>query len=155
MLRLGLLVAAVVVIADRLVKWWAIDALADTPYGVEILPFFNLVLVENRGISFGLFGGGTLPPSLLAAVALAVTLALVIWLRRVETRLLAAAIGLVIGGALGNVIDRFRYGAVVDFLDLHWDDFHWPAFNLADAAISVGVVVLLMDALLIGPERHK
>lgn len=155
MLRLGLLVAAAVVIADRLVKWWAIDALADTPYGVEILPFFNLVLVENRGISFGLFGGGTLPPSLLAAVALAVTLALVIWLRRVETRLLAAAIGLVIGGALGNVIDRFRYGAVVDFLDLHWDDFHWPAFNLADAAISVGVVVLLMDALLIGPERHK
>ena len=155
MLRLGLLVAAVVVIADRPVKWWAIDALADTPYGVEILPFFNLVLVENRGISFGLFGGGTLPPSLLAAVALAVTLALVIWLRRVETRLLAAAIGLVIGGALGNVIDRFRYGAVVDFLDLHWDDFHWPAFNLADAAISVGVVVLLMDALLIGPERHK
>ena len=155
MLRLGLLVAAVVVIADRMVKWWAIDALADTPYGVEILPFFNLVLVENRGISFGLFGGGTLPPSLLAAVALAVTLALVIWLRRVETRLLAAAIGLVIGGALGNVIDRFRYGAVVDFLDLHWDDFHWPAFNLADAAISVGVVVLLMDALLIGHERHK
>ena len=155
MLRLGLLVAAAVVIADRLVKWWAIDALADTPYGVEILPFFNLVLVENRGISFGLFGGGTLPPSLLAAVALAVTLALVIWLRRVETRLLAAAIGLVIGGALGNVIDRFRYGAVVDFLDFHWDDFHWPAFNLADAAISVGVVVLLMDALLIGPERHK
>ena len=155
MLRLGLLVAAAVVIADRMVKWWAIDALADTPYGVEILPFFNLVLVENRGISFGLFGGGTLPPSLLAAVALAVTLALVIWLRRVETRLLAAAIGLVIGGALGNVIDRFRFGAVVDFLDLHWDDFHWPAFNLADAAISVGVVVLLMDALLIGHERHK
>jgi len=154
-LRLGLLVAAAVVIADRMVKWWAIDALADTPYGVEILPFFNLVLVENRGISFGLFGGGTLPPSLLAAVALAVTLALVIWLRRVETRLLAAAIGLVIGGALGNVIDRFRFGAVVDFLDLHWDDFHWPAFNLADAAISVGVVVLLMDALLIGHERHK
>ncbi len=155
MLRLGLLVAAVVVIADRMVKWWAIDALADTPYGVEILPFFNLVLVENRGISFGMFGGGTLPPLLLAAVALAVTLALVIWLRLVETRLLAAAIGLVIGGALGNVIDRFRYGAVVDFLDLHWDDFHWPAFNLADAAISVGVVVLLMDALLIGHERHK
>ena len=88
-------------------------------------------------------------------MVLAVTLALVIWLRRVETRLLAAAIGLVIGGALGNVIDRFRYGAVVDFLDLHWDDFHWPAFNLADAAISVGVVVLLMDALLIGRERHK
>ena len=68
---------------------------------------------------------------------------------------IAAAIGLVIGGAAGNVIDRFRFGAVADFLDLHWGDYHWPAFNLADAAISVGVVVLLMDALLIGPERHK
>ncbi len=155
MLRLGLLVAAAVVIADRMVKWWAIGALADTPYGVEILPFFNMLLVWNRGISFGMFGGGTLPPWLLAAVALAVTLALVIWLRRVETRLLAAAIGLVIGGALGNVIDRFRFGAVVDFFDFHWGDFHWPAFNLADAAISVGVVILLMDALLIGHERHK
>ena len=155
MLRLGLAVAAAVVIADRLVKWWAIGALADAPYGVEILPFFNVLLVWNRGISFGMFGGGTLPPWLLAAVALAVTLALVIWLRRVETRLLAAAIGLVIGGALGNVIDRFRFGAVVDYLDLHWDDFHWPAFNLADAAISVGVVILLLDALLIDHERHK
>ena len=155
MLRLGLALAAVIVIADRLAKWWAIEALVDEPYGVEILPVFNLILVWNQGISFGMLGGGAVPPWLLSVVGLAISLVLVLWLRKVETRLLAAAIGLVIGGALGNVIDRFRYGAVVDFLDLHWDDFHWPAFNLADAAISVGVVVLLMDALLIGRERHK
>ena len=130
-------------------------ALAEEPFGVEILPFFNLVLVWNRGISFGMFGGGALPPWLLGAIAVAVILALVIWLRRVETRLLAATIGLVIGGAAGNVIDRFRFGAVADFLDLHWGDYHWPAFNLADAAITVGVVILLIDALLIGNERHK
>ena len=68
---------------------------------------------------------------------------------------MAVAIGLVIGGALGNVVDRFKYGAVADFIDIHWGDYHWPAFNLADAAISVGVVILLIDALLIGSERHK
>ncbi len=155
MLRLGLIVATMIVVADRLIKWWAIGALAEEPFGVEILPFFNLVLVWNRGISFGMFGGGALPPWLLGAIAVAVILALVVWLRRVETRLLAATIGLVIGGAAGNVIDRFRFGAVADFLDLHWGDYHWPAFNLADAAITVGVVILLIDALLIGNERHK
>ncbi len=155
MLRLGLSVAATIVLADRIVKWWAIGALAEEPFGVEVLPFFNLVLVWTRGISFGIFGGGALPPWLLGVIALAVTLALVIWLRRAETRLLAATIGLVIGGAVGNVIDRFRFGAVADFLDLHWGDYHWPAFNLADAAITVGVVILLLDALLIGHERHK
>ncbi len=155
MLRFGLSVATMIVIADRLVKWWAIGVLTEEPFGVEILPFFNLVLVWNRGISFGMFGGGVLPPWLLGGIALAVTLALVVWLRRAETRLLAATIGLVIGGAVGNVIDRFRFGAVADFLDLHWGDYHWPAFNLADAAITVGVVILLLDALLIGHERHK
>ncbi len=155
MTRLGLAVAAAVVIADQIAKWWAVGVLGEIPYGIEILPFFNLVLVWNRGISFGFFGGGALPPWLLAVVALGVTLALVIWLRRVETRLLAAAIGLVIGGALGNVIDRFRLGAVADYLDFHWSGYHWPAFNLADSAISVGVVLLLLDALLIGDERHK
>lgn len=153
--RLGFAVAAAVVLADQIIKWWAVGVLGDEPYGIEILSFFNLVLVWNKGISFGIFGGGSLPPWLLAAIALAVTLALVIWLRKAETRLLALAIGLVIGGALGNVIDRFRFGAVADFLDFHWGAYHWPAFNLADAAISVGAVILLMDALLIGDERHR
>lgn len=153
--RLGFAVAAAVVLADQIIKWWAIGVLGGEPYGIEILSFFNLVLVWNKGISFGIFGGGSLPPWLLAAIALAVTLALAIWLRKAETRLLALAIGLVIGGALGNVIDRFRFGAVADFLDFHWGAYHWPAFNLADAAISVGAVILLMDALLIGDERHR
>ena len=154
-MRLGLAVASVIVIADQIIKWWAIGLLADQPYGIEVLPFFNLILVWNQGISFGIFGGGLLPPWLLGAVAIAVALALVIWLRQAESRLLAATIGLVIGGALGNVVDRFRFGAVADFLDFHWAGYHWPAFNLADAAISVGVVILILDALLIGDERHK
>ena len=154
-MRLGLAVASVIVIADQIIKWWAISLLAEQPYGIEVLPFFNLILVWNQGISFGIFGGGLMPPWLLGGVALAVALALVIWLRKAETRLLAATIGLVIGGAIGNVVDRFRFGAVADFLDFHWAGYHWPAFNLADAAISVGVVILLLDTLLIGDERHK
>ena len=154
-MRLGLAVASVIVIADQILKYWAIGLLAEQPYGIEVLPFFNRIQVWNQGISFGVFGGGLMPPWLLGGVALAVALALVIWLRKAETRLLAATIGLVIGGALGNVVDRFRFGAVADFLDFHWAGYHWPAFNLAAAAISVGVVILLLDALLIGDERHK
>ena len=73
----------------------------------------------------------------------------------VQTCALPISIGLVIGGAVGNVVDRFRFGAVADFIDIYWGDYHWPAFNLADGAISVGVVILLIDALLIGGERHK
>ncbi|MEE8084556.1 MAG: signal peptidase II, partial [Alphaproteobacteria bacterium] len=83
----------------------------------------------------------------LVVFALAIAAALSIWLRGVTERLLAAGLGLVVGGAVGNVVDRVRFGAVVDFLDLHWGDFHWPAFNVADSAITVGVVLLILDAL--------
>lgn len=155
MTRLGLLVAVVVVAIDQIAKLWAIGTFDAVPYRIEILPFFNLVLVWNRGISFGMFGGGVAPPWLLGVIALAVTVFLIQWLRKVETRILAVGLGLVIGGALGNVIDRFRLGAVTDFLDFYWGEFHWPAFNLADAAIFMGVVLLLLDALLIGDEKHK
>jgi signal peptidase II len=152
-LRLGLGIAAAVAVADQVVKWWAMDALMVAAQAIEVLPFFNLVMVWNRGISFGMFGGGALPPWLLAAFAGAIAVGLGIWLARVETRLLAVGIGLVIGGALGNIVDRLRFGAVADFLDFHVAGYHWPAFNLADAAITIGVVLLLIDALLISRER--
>ena len=155
MLRFGLAVAAAVAVADQIVKWWAIGRLPEHPAAIEVLPFFNLVMVWNRGVSFGMFGGGALPPWLLAVVAGAVAVGLGVWLSRVRARWLAAAIGLVIGGAVGNMVDRLRYGAVADFLDVHAGVYHWPAFNLADAAITLGVVFLLIDALLIGRERHK
>ena len=154
MLGLGLGIAAAVAVADQLIKWWVIDTLIAVPEGIEVLPVFNLVMVWNRGISFGMFGGGALPPWLLAAFAGAVALGLGIWLARVETRLLAVGLGLVIGGAMGNIVDRLRFGAVADFLDFHVAGYHWPAFNLADAAITIGVGLLLIDALLIGRERH-
>ena len=149
MLGLGLGIAAAVAIADQLVKWWVMDTLMAAPADIEVLPIFNLVMEWNRGISFGMFGGGALPPWLLAAFAGTVALGLGVWLARIETRLLAVGLGLVIGGALGNIVDRLRFGAVADFLDFHVAGYHWPAFNLADTAITIGVGLLLIDTLLI------
>ena len=153
--RLGLAVAAGVAVADQLVKWWLTGVVAGAPQGIELTGFLNLVKVENRGISFGLFGDGALPPWLLAAFAAAVAIALGVWLMRAEGRWLVLALGLIIGGAVGNIVDRLRFGAVADFLDFHIGAYHWPAFNLADASITVGIALLLIDALLIRRERHK
>ncbi len=153
--RLGLAVAAAVAVADQLVKWWAIPALSATPGGVEVTSFFNLVMVWNRGVSFGLLGGAALPPWLLAAFAGLVAVGLAVWLTRVSGRWLGIGIGLIVGGAVGNIVDRLRYGAVADFLDFHIGAYHWPAFNVADAAISVGLVVLVIDSLLIRREGRK
>lgn len=145
MLRLGLLVALAVIVLDQITKALVLGSLEEA---VRVTPFFNLVLVWNRGVSFGMLdSGGTGTPWLLSGLALAVVIGLVLWLRRTDTRLVAIGLGLVIGGALGNVIDRVRFGAVVDFLDFHLAGFHWPAFNVADSAICIGAAVLLVDGL--------
>ena len=110
--------------------------------------FFRLVEVWNRGVSFGMLGGDrSLPPWVLSAVAVAVCVGLFVWLRRVERNFTAWGIGLVMGGAIGNVIDRARWGAVFDFADFLVGQWHWPAFNIADAAIVLGVGLLLLDSL--------
>jgi signal peptidase II len=152
MLRLGLAVAAAVVVLDQLTKW-AILTWLDR--AVALTPFFNLVVVWNRGVSFGMFDSdGALAPWLLSGLALAVVGALLLWLRRVDHPLPGAALGLIIGGAVGNVIDRVRFGAVVDFLDVHAMGWHWPAFNVADSAICIGAALLLVDGLLM-QRRHS
>jgi signal peptidase II len=148
MLRFGLLLAAIVLAFDQASKYWLIGLLAETPGGIEIAPFFSLVLVWNKGISFGLFGQtGAELAQVLVALALLVVGILLLWLGTARRYWPASALGLVIGGALGNIVDRVRYGAVADFFDLHWLGYHWPAFNLADTAIVVGVVMLLIDGL--------
>ncbi len=151
MLRFGLVIGAAVAVIDQLVKWWIIDWLAEPPGFVAVLPVFNLVMVWNRGVRFGLLGDADRAPDVMAGIAGLVVIGLVIWLNRVTQRLLAASIGLIVGGALGNIVDRLVYGAVADFVDLHAGGFHWPAFNVADAAITVGVAVMLIDSLL---NRH-
>jgi signal peptidase II len=152
MLRLGLVVAATVVVLDQLTKWAILTWLERA---IALTPFFNLVVVWNRGVSFGMLDSdGALAPWLLSGLALAVVVALLIWLRQVEHPLPAVGLGLIIGGAVGNVIDRVRFGAVVDFLDVHALGWHWPAFNVADSAICIGAALLLVDGLLMH-RRHS
>jgi len=146
--RLGLVLAVLIIVLDQLVKWWILGSVMAPPRIIPLTSFFNLVLVHNRGVSFGMFD--TAPhwlPWALALFAVLIAVALLIWMWRSTDRLLAAALGLVVGGALGNVIDRIRFGAVVDFLDFHVAGYHWPAFNVADSAITVGVALLVLDAL--------
>lgn len=148
MLGRGLLLAAAVTALDQFVKWLILTRVMVPPHAIRVTFFFDLVLSWNTGISFGLFAGRPEYGGLLfVAVAIAITLALVAWLARVDRGLLALAIGLVIGGAVGNVIDRLRFGAVVDFLYFHLGDYAFPAFNVADSAITVGVALILIDSL--------
>lgn len=145
----GLGLAALIMGADQATKWIAYQAYLEEPRTIAITGFFNIVLlVWNRGVSFGLFSDGSpVTKYILIVLALAISAVLVIWLRRNDRRLTAAAIGLVLGGALSNVSDRLVHGAVVDFLDFHVAGYHWPAFNVADSAISIGVVLILIDGL--------
>ena len=106
-------------------------------------------------MSFGLFNhSGGFNALLFSLVAAVIVTVLIYWLSRVESSMLAVAIGLIIGGAVGNVIDRICLGAVVDFLDFHVGSWHWPAFNVADSAICIGVAVMLLDGLLLRREAH-
>lgn len=153
MLRYGLILASVIAVGDQAVKWLVLVYFSAGAEPVEVTSFFNLVLAWNRGISFSLFHSDEVyAPFALSALALAISVGLAIWLSRIEHRWPATGVGLVIGGAIGNVIDRLRFGAVVDFLDFHWAGYHWPAFNIADSAITLGVIVLITDGLF---RRHE
>lgn len=111
--------------------------------GLEVLPVFNLVFTRNRGVSFGLLSG--LPGWGLVLLGLLIVTVLSIWLWRTDLKLSAAAIGFAMGGALGNITDRQRFGGVTDFLDFHLGGYHWPAFNFADVAIVGGLGLLLLQ----------
>lgn len=142
---LGLSVA--VVLLDQVSKFWVQAELA--PYEqIAIWPVFNLTLVFNKGAAFSFLSdaGGWQRPFFIGLASL-VSLVLIVWLARLRRheRLLAIGLALVIGGALGNLIDRIWLGHVVDFLDFHWGGWHWPAFNVADSAITLGVALLLID----------
>jgi signal peptidase II len=146
----GLGLAALVVVLDQLTKLWVVEALQQRAGRfIEIADFFQIVLVWNRGVSFGMFNNdASLNGVIFSLVAAAIVVALLIWLWRAADALIVLATGLVIGGAVGNVADRLRLGAVVDFLDFHLGGWHWPAFNVADAAICVGVGLMVIDGLL-------
>jgi len=143
---------ALIALCDQLTKWWLLDRVMQTPHIEQINPYFNLVLVWNKGVTFGILSqfGHKIMTYVLIAVALAILVLLGRWLWRTRATLVGIGLGAVMGGAIGNIIDRLRYGAVVDFLDFHYHDYHWYAFNVADAAIVTGVGLLLLDSLVRG-----
>ena len=141
--------AAFVIVADQLSKHWILFVY-DLParFSVPIAGPFSLTMVWNRGVSFGLFrADADLIRWLLAAFSIIVAIVLAVWARKAERPFMAVGLGLVIGGALGNVIDRIRFGAVADFLDFQRLGFFPWVFNVADSAITVGVVFLLLDSM--------
>jgi len=140
---------------DQATKLWAASTL-DYGMPVALLPFFNLTLVHNPGAAFSfLADAGGWQRLFFIGLSAVVSLVLAAWIWRLPrtARLLGIALVLVLGGALGNLVDRIAYGYVIDFIDLHAGGWHWPAFNIADSAITCGVILLLADGLFGGRTR--
>ncbi|MDF1750812.1 MAG: signal peptidase II [Alphaproteobacteria bacterium] len=157
MQRIGLLLAVCIFGLDQISKPWILSVFDGGARFVEVTPFFNLVLVYNRGVSFGLLSNNAEHgPYILAGLAVAIALAIYYFLLcKTEKRIMAIACGLIIGGAFGNALDRLLYGAVVDFLDFHVAGYHWPSFNVADCAIVVGAFLIAYDGLFGAAKQPK
>lgn len=156
--RFGLALSALVLVLDQLSKYWVLNILRlrEKPFGhIELSPFFDLTFVWNTGVSFGLLKADSMVGRVILSVfALAVLVVLLVWLFRAERRFTALSLGLIIGGAAGNLIDRVLYGKVVDFLDFSDIHFIW-VFNIADSAITMGVFVMLLDAFWFEPQKKS
>ncbi len=149
----GMLAAGLAFVADFYSKTWALSMARELP--MEILPFLNLRLACNRGISFSLFSADSQTGVwMLVGLASVITLVLLYMLWRATSTLERIALGLALGGAIGNIHDRIRYGAVVDFLDFHYQGYSFPTFNIADTAISIGVGLLLIASLTTNQEGN-
>ena len=151
MLRLGLPIALGGFFLDQATKWLVLNYVMIPPRVIPVTDFFNLVLGYNSGVSFGLFGEA--PAWILMTFTLAIAVGLLVWIKQTDNRLTAAALGLIVGGAMGNLLDRLRQGAATDFLDFYIGGYHWPAFNLADVAIVCGVGLLLIESVLAGDDK--
>lgn len=141
-------VSAVIIALDQLTKVW-MSSWLDLHQTVAVLPYFNFTLAHNSGAAFSfLAGAGGWQRWFFIVLAVSVSIALIIWLSRLkaQARVEAIAISLIIGGAISNVIDRFIHGYVIDFIDVYVGSYHWPAFNIADAAICIGAVLLIVDS---------
>jgi signal peptidase II len=155
---LGFTVAAIVFALDQLAKWIVAGPLhLQAVRQIVLLPIFNLSWTENQGISLGLLNAETeIGRWMLVAVTGAIAIGVAVWIGREKSRGDQIALGMVLGGALGNILDRIRFGYVVDFADLHFGDFRpFLVFNVGDAAISIGVVILLLRAFLTRGRRPK
>ncbi|KZD12398.1 signal peptidase II [Oceanibaculum pacificum] len=137
-------ISAFALFVDQAAKWLALTKLPGPARVVEVTSFLNIAIGFNTGVSFGMFGGFfESRPFLLVLLTLGITLILLIWALRTHSAGERSALALIVGGSLGNVVDRWRQGAVTDFIDLHWGEWHWPAFNGADVFIVTGALLLV------------
>jgi signal peptidase II len=156
-------IPVLVIVADQLSKWWISSNLALTSAytrgdEIVVLPVFKIIYTVNPGAAWSLGAGSSASRWLFSILAIGVSAALVVWLRRLALAshaLLVAGLSLILGGAIGNVIDRLRLGHVTDFLLAHWGDAQFPAFNVADSAITVGAGLVILDAILDGRRERQ
>ncbi len=154
--KAGMLAATISLALDQATKWWIIEKVMQPPRVIPVTGFFNLVMGWNRGVSFGMFNNDSnLNVWVFSGLSLIVVAFLVNWLRSVEGNWTAISLGMVIGGALGNVVDRVHLGAVADFLDFHIGSWHWPAFNVADSSITLGAAMLVLETLFNSEKKPK
>lgn len=147
--KVSLLVIVLVILADQASKSWVLQYGATFSFPLKIFTILDVVLVWNRGISWGFFNHAGAYNTLVFGLAAAIISAvLIVLLWKAESRITAGALSLMIGGALGNLIDRLRFGGVVDFIYFHWNAYGFPAFNIADAAITLGVALMFLEAFL-------
>ena len=142
--QVGVACALVACALDQATKALVLAFAPTLSRGLEILPVLNLVLVRNRGVSFGMLG--TVPWWVLSLIGSVIVAVIAVGLWRTQSRMIGTALGLIIGGALGNLLDRVRHGTVTDFLDFYLGAYHWPAFNVADAAVVSGVGLLILHS---------
>ena len=153
---LGLIVAVAVMFVDQLSKYVMLYKVLGERSVIEVFPCFNLVKAWNTGVSFSMFNdGGMMGIVLLSGLALLIVAFLLRWLYVETNPFIQVALGFIIGGAIGNVIDRIWYGAVFDFLDVYWKDTHWPAFNGADSFICVGAMMIIAHSLFESSQKKE
>jgi len=156
-LLFGLLIALAVVLIDQLTKYLVLNYILSEYAAIVLTPFFAVVRAWNTGVSFSMFNNwGINGVYILSGVALIIVAILLVWLKNEHNKVTQLALGFIIGGALGNVIDRIRLGAVFDFLDFYIGDHHWPAFNMADSFICIGAVIIVIQGIMSGnPDKRK
>ena len=146
---LGLVIAGLVIVFDQISKYYVLHHFLGFNSYIQFGDYFNVVRAWNTGVSFSMFNNyGNIGAYILSAVAIAVVIALFVWLRTEKSKLVQVALGMIMGGAIGNVIDRLRLGAVFDFLDVHIGEHHWPAFNVADSFICIGAGLIILSAII-------
>ena len=144
----------ILIFLDQVTKWWIINYIMQPIKILPITPFFNIVLTWNRGISFGIFSNqGSFSVIILSTIATLIVFFLAVWLMKAVNKKLIIGLICIIGGAIGNIIDRVYHGAVIDFLDFHIKSYHWPAFNVADSCIFIGATLIILDSLF--PDKKE